>query len=166
MINYANKEVEYEGEGCPECAFAKHEFDLPCGTAYENERFTLAQDWELPIEGFMIVSPKRHIEKLEELSRDERIEMFDIVDGTIKILRENGVCENFDVIFEERADRHLHVWIMPRHEWMMEICEDIIDNVKVVCDYAKENFRNDEVYDRISEVSEMVREGLEKREEQ
>lgn len=155
MINYANKKVKYEG--CPGCAFAKHEFDLPCGIAYENERFTLAQDWELPIEGFMIVSPKRHIEKLSELSRGERIEMFDIVDRTIKILRENGVCENFDVIFEERADRHLHVW-------MMEICEDIIDNVKVVCDYAKENFRNDEVYERISEVSEMVREEFEKRE--
>ena len=163
MRDYTNKEVKYKG--CPGCAFAKHEFELPCGIAYENERFTLAQDWELPIEGFMIVSPKRHIEKLSELSRDERIEMFDIVDRTIKILRENDVCENFDVIFEERADRHLYVWIMPRHEWMMEICEDIIDNVKVVCDYAKENFRNDKVYERISEISEMVREGFEKKEE-
>ena len=162
MRDYTNKEVKYKG--CPGCAFAKHEFELPCGIAYENERFTLAQDWELPIDGFMIVSPKRHIEKLSELSRDERIEMFDIVDRTIKILRENDVCENFDVIFEERADRHLYVWIMPRHEWMMEICEDIIDNVKVVCDYAKENFRNDKVYERISEISEMVREGFEKRE--
>lgn len=162
MKDYTNKEVKYEG--CPGCAFAKHEFELPCGIAYENGRFTLAQDWELPIDGFMIVSPKRHIEKLSELSRDERIEMFDIVDRTIKILRENGVCENFDVIFEERADRHLHVWIMPRHEWMMEICEDIIDNVGVVCEFAKERFRTDEVYERIAEVSEIVREGFEKRE--
>ena len=48
---------------------------------------------------------------------------------------------------------------------MLGICEDIIDNVKVVCDYAKENFRNDKVYERISEISEMVREGFEKREE-
>lgn len=132
--------------------------------AFENERFTVAQDWELPIEGFMIVSPKRHVERLDEFSRDERIEMLDIVNRTIKILRENDVCEKFDVIFEERANRHLRVWIMPRHEWMMEICEGIIDNVEVVCDYAKKNFRNDEVYERISEVNEMVREGFEKRE--
>lgn len=76
---------------------------------YANERITSTQDLKLPIEGFMMVSPKRHIEKLSELSRDERIEMLDIVDRTIKILRENGVCENFDVIFEEMADRHLHV---------------------------------------------------------
>lgn len=55
----------------------------------------MAQDWELPIEGFMIVSPKRHVERLDEFSRDERIEMFDIVDRVISILRERGVCELF-----------------------------------------------------------------------
>lgn len=130
--------------------------------AFENERFTVAQDWELPIEGFMIVSPKRHVERFDEFSRDERIEMFDIVDRVISILRERGVCEFFDVIFEERAGRHLHVWIMPRHAWMLEICEDIIDNVGVVCEFAKERFRKNEVYERIAEVSEMVREGFEK----
>ena len=162
MISYENKEIEIKG--CPGCAYAKHQFDLPCGIAYENERFILSQDWEVPILGFFIVSPKKHIEKLEELTKNERDEMFDIVDRTIKILRENGVCENFDVIFEERADRHLHVWIMPRHEWMMEICEDIIDNVGVVCEFAKKRFRTDEVYERIAEVSEIVREGFEKRE--
>lgn len=55
----------------------------------------MAQDWDLPIEGFMIVSPKRHVERLDEFSRDERIEMFDIVDRVISILRERGVCELF-----------------------------------------------------------------------
>ena len=34
MINYANKKVNYEG--CPGCAFAKHEFALPCGIAYRR----------------------------------------------------------------------------------------------------------------------------------
>ena len=53
MINYANKKVEFTG--CPGCAYANHKFELPCGMAYENERFTLSQDWELPIEGFMVV---------------------------------------------------------------------------------------------------------------
>ena len=63
MISYENKEIEIKG--CPGCAYAKHQFDLPCGIAYENERFILSQDWEVPILGFFIVSPKKHIEKLE-----------------------------------------------------------------------------------------------------
>lgn len=155
MINYANQEVEYNG--CPGCAYAKHEFILPCGMAYENEKFTLSQDWELPIEGFMIVSPKRCVEKLSDLTREERIEMFDITDKTIKILRENNICDRFEVIFEEKENRHLHVWIMPRHKWMAELVGDIIDNIGTILEYAKSNFRNEETYQRIKEITNIVK---------
>ena len=155
MINYANEEVKYTG--CPGCAYVKHEFVLPCGMAYENEKFTLSQDWELPIEGFMIVSPKRCVEKLSDLTREERIEMFDITDKTIKILRENNICDRFEVIFEEKENRHLHVWIMPRHKWMAELVGDIIDNIGTILEYAKSNFRNEETYQRIKEITNIVK---------
>ena len=52
MISYNNKEIIFKG--CPGCAYGKHEFNLECGMAYENDRFTLSQDWELPIQGFCI----------------------------------------------------------------------------------------------------------------
>lgn len=155
MINYANKEINFKG--CPGCAYAKHEFDLPCGIAYENEKFTLSQDWELPILGFLIVSPKKHIEKLEELTKEERDEMFDIVDKTIKILRENNICDRFDIIFEEKENRHLHVWILPRHAWMNKICDDIIDNIGDIMDYAKKNFRTVNIYEEIKEITKLVK---------
>jgi len=155
MVNYANKEIKFKG--CPGCAYAKHEFDLPCGIAYENEKFTLSQDWELPILGFFIVSPKRHIEKLEELTKEERDEMFDIVDKAIKILRRNNICNRFDVIFEEKENRHLHIWIMPRHTWMNKICNDIIDNVGDVLDYAKQNFRTIDIYEEIRNITLLVK---------
>lgn len=155
MINYANKEIQFSG--CPGCAYGKHEFELPCGIAYENERFTLSQDWELPILGFLIVSPKKHIEKLEELTKDERNEMFEIVDKTIRILRSNNICDRFDIIFEEKENRHLHVWIMPRHNWMNKICGDIVDNIGIICEYAKKNFRTIETYDKINEITNIVK---------
>ncbi len=69
IISYCNEEINYSG--CPGCAYANHEFELPCGMVYENERFTISQDWELPIQGFMIVSPKKCIEKFSELSQDD-----------------------------------------------------------------------------------------------
>lgn len=154
MINYALEEVVYEG--CPSCCFARGEFVLPCGMAYENERFTLSQDWELPIEGFMVVTPKRCVEKFSELSSDEQHEMFDIVDKTVKILRENNICERFNVLFEEKEKRHLHVWIMPRHEWMEQF-GSITKHIDEIFKYAKDNLRSEEVYNRISEISEIVR---------
>ena len=158
MINYANKEIKFSG--CPGCAYANHEFELPCGMAYENANFTLSQDWELPIEGFLIVSPKRHVEKLSELSNDERNEMFDIVNKTIKILRENNICDRFEIIFEEKENRHLHVWIMPRHIWMIELTGDIIENIGIILEYAKNNFRKDEVYKQIDNITKIVKDNL------
>lgn len=159
MINYANEEIKFSG--CPGCAYAKHEFELPCGMAYENENFTLSQDWELPIDGFLIVSPKRHIEKFSELTNEERNEMFDIVNKTIKILRDNNVCDRFEIIFEEKENRHLHVWIMPRHQWMSELVDDIIDHVGTILDYAKNNFRLEEVYKKINKITKIVKDNFE-----
>lgn len=66
MKNYCEEEIEFVG--CPGCAYSKHEFSLPCGMAYENENINMSQDWELPIPGFMVISPKKHVEKITELS--------------------------------------------------------------------------------------------------
>lgn len=155
MINYANEHVEYKG--CPGCAYGKHEFTLPCGMAYENEKFTLSQDWELPIEGFLVVSPKRCVEKFADLTEEERIEIFDITYKAINILREHKVCERFNIVFEEKANRHFHVWIMPRHKWMEELVGDIIDHIGTIFDYAKTNFRNEETYKHIEKITNIVK---------
>ena len=120
----------------------------------------MSQDWELPIKGFFIVSPKRHIEKLCELTETEINEMFQIINKTINILRKNGICERFDYILEEKNNMHLHVWILPRYDWMSKIGEDIIDNIGLIFDYAKKNFRNSETYIEIDRITEIVKEGF------
>ena len=155
MINYANEKVEYNG--CPGCAYGKHEFTLPCGMAYENERFTLSQDWELPIEGFMVVSPKRCVEKFADLTEEERKAAFDITHKAINILREHNICDRFNIVFEEKENRHFHIWIMPRHKWMTDLVGDIIDHIGTIFDYAKENFRNEETYQHIKEITNIVK---------
>ncbi len=160
MISYNNKEIVYKG--CPGCAYGKHEFELDCGMAYENERFTMSQDWELPIKGFFIVSPKRHVEKLCELSEEERNEMFSIVNKTSSILREKNTCDSFEYVFEEKEKRHLHVWILPRYNWMNDICEDVIDNIGLIFEYAKNNFRDNNNYEEIKKITEVVKEEFDK----
>lgn len=154
MISYDNKEIKFDG--CPGCAYAKHEFDLSCGMVYEDDEFTLSQDWELPIPGFMIVSPKKHIVNLEELSKEQRDDMFDLVDETISILRKNNICEKFNVIFEEK--RHFHIWIMPRYEWMNEITnKSIMENIGVIFEYAKENLKNNDTFEQIQEITDILK---------
>lgn len=158
MINYANEIVKYEG--CPGCAYANHEFKLPCGMAYEDELFTLSQDWELPIEGFMVLSPKKCIEFFSELTEEERIKSFDLVNKTINILKEHNVCDRFNVIFEEKEGRHFHIWIMPRHKWMSDMFEDITDNIGEIFAYAKSNFHDQSIYNRIKEITNIVKDNI------
>ena len=160
MKNYVNEDVEFIG--CPGCALARHDFTIPCGIAHENDNFTLSQDWELPIIGFFVVAPKRHIEKLEELTSSEKTEMFEIVDKTIRILRQNKICDRFNVIFEEKEGSHFHIWIMPRHKWMEELVAGITKNIGDVFNYAKNNMRTTEIYDEINRISKIVREEFNK----
>lgn len=160
MILYSNEIISFMG--CPGCAYKNHEFELPCGIAYENDSFILSQDWELPIQGFMVVSPKKCIERFSELTKDEKIEIFEIVDKTIAILKDNNVCSRFNVIFEEKENSHFHIWIMPRHKWMLDTFGDITENIGLIFEYAKENLKTEENYFKIKEITNILKEKFKK----
>lgn len=77
-------------------------------------------------------------------------------------MRNHEVCDLFNIIMEEKNNRHFHIWIMPRYEWMKEVSGNITQNIGKVFDYAKSNFRTQEVYDRIQEVSDIVKNSINK----
>lgn len=81
--------------------------------------------------------------------------MFTIVNKVINILKKSNTCDKFNVIFEEK--RHFHIWIMPRYEWMLECTDDIIDNLGKIQDYAKMNYKNKDVFDKIKKVSDLIK---------
>ncbi len=156
MINYAGEEIVFNG--CPGCAYAKHEFSLPCGIAFQNERFTLSQDWELPIDGFFVVCPtERHVEFFNDLTQNERNEMFDIVNKTISILKSHNICQTFNIIIQEKKGVHLHVWIYPQHEWIKTKFGNSMAKVKEIFDYAKQNLRTPENLEKIKQTSNLLK---------
>ena len=75
-------------------------------------------------------------------------------------MKENKICDEFNVIFEEKQKRHFHVWIMPRHERMSKICNNITQNIGLIFDYAKNNFRNENIYNKIDEAVSITKEQL------
>lgn len=161
MIDYAGNEIK-KIDGCLSCAYVNHKFSLPAGTAFENDMFTLSQDWELPICGFYVVTPKKHMENLCEFTDDERNAMFKLVNETIKILKNAGVCKFYNIIFEEKPTSHLHVWIMPRHGWMKELFGNPTKQIRKVFDYAKANLRTQETFQKIEEITNMLKLELKK----
>ena len=72
-------------------------------------------------------------------------------------MRANHICERFDYIFEEKESRHLHVWILPRYDWMTERADDILANLEIIFEHALTHFRNEDNYKEIKRITDIVR---------
>lgn len=70
--------------------------------------------------GHLMVMPSRHVANLEDLTGEERKELFDLLDRSVRILREALRPEGFNIgINLGRAagagvEGHLHVHVVPR----------------------------------------------------
>jgi len=156
MIDYANNEIIVNG--CYGCAYANHEFSLPCGMVFEDEMITLSHDWELPINGFMVVCPKRHVEYFSELTEEEINYIFKYVRKTQQYLKELNICDEFDIVISEKKGVHLHVWISPKHKWIKDNFKGGTGYFKDYFNYAKSNMKTVDNLNKINETVEKLRE--------
>ena len=160
ILDYANNEINYSGD-CLGCAYVKHEFSLPCGMAYEDDICTVSQDWELPINGMIIVAPKRHVITFEDMTKEERMHLFEIVNNVILVLRKNNIANNFNVLFEEKENTHFHIWILPRDEWKEKEIDPTKDIQKVI-ECSLREFKNEENYKRILRTTDFLKSEIKK----
>lgn len=161
LIDMTGKEVEIRD--CLGCEIANGTIDIFGGLLYQGKHFTVAQDFELPIDGFIIIFSKRHVEKFIDLSYDEQIELTTLINKTLKILEENNIAEEYNIILEEKAGYHFHVWLMPRHKWMIEKFGKVLKNIKAIQDYAILNMKTQKNFDKIKNTCELVKKELNKR---
>ena len=130
ITDMTGKEVEIKK--CLGCEITNGNLDVFGGLLYQGEFFAVAQDFELPIEGFIIIFSKRHVEKFIDLSQDEQIELTALINKTLNILEANHIAEEYNIVLEEKAGYHFHVWLMPRHKWMIEkLCNSEYENTRV-----------------------------------
>ena len=156
MTDYAGNKIQITG--CPGCAFVQEKFSIPSGIVYRDEFFNIAQDWQLPIDGFLVISPIRHVLYLSELTDYERNEIFSLANKTIITLKKALPDTNYNLIICE-AGYHLHIWLMPRHNWMKDLVgKNIAKNMGTIFDYAKANLKTKENIDKIAETCKLVKE--------
>lgn len=151
---------KHELNGCLGCEIVNGNLKPFCGILYKDEEFIITQDYELPINGFIIISTTRHIEKFTELSNSERINLVELINKTLSVLRKNNIAEEFNVILEEKQGIHFHVWLMPRHKWMIEKFGKVMKNIKPIQDYALENMKTEENINQIKETCEILKREL------
>ena len=132
------------------------------GILYKDNEFAITQDFELPINGFIIISSVRHIEKFTELNESEQVKLINLINRTLNILRENNVAEEFNIILEEKKGIHFHIWLMPRHKWMKDKFSKILKNIKEIQEYAVKNMKTAENFNEILKTCEILKTELNK----
>ena len=148
--------------GCMGCEIVNGNLKPYGGIVFRNEYFTVAQDFELPINGFIIISSIRHVEKFTELTDEERESLFKLMNKTLGILENNKIAERYNIILEEKENCHFHVWLMPRHKWMDEKFGKITKNIKPIMDYSINNMRTQENFEQIAKTCELLKQELSK----
>ena len=154
IITADNKKFEVE---CIGCSIAKKEVDIIGGIIAETENFILANDFEYPIPGFLIIGSKKHIQNITEFTQAEYGEVMDLLFKARKGMLDILKIEQATIIQEEGTQgSHFHIWLFPWYDWMKEIGTGV-SSVRQIMKYAKENNGTKDVLERIISESEKLR---------
>ena len=142
--------------GCTK-AMNRDNTNINPGEIIKTKNFDISQDFELPINGFIIIGSIRHIESINEMTPEEKQELITLIDVVISSLKKLNVCSQYDVVWEEKDNNHFHVWLMPRHKYLLDaIGGNILKKVGELFTYAKEHLRTEEnlndIYDTITNL--------------
>lgn len=135
MTDFLGNYYEYD---CLGCSIGIGHIIPPGGIIYEDETWILTTDPEIPLNGFLILAPKFHVNSLVELSKEDRYKMMDIASFAISKVKELGLAKQITLVQEERS-KHFHLWIFPNSEWMIEKFGKGVSFVRDICAYAREN---------------------------
>ena len=129
---------------------------------FETKNFSVRQDYEIPIPGFIIISSKKHIKGIEDLNEDERKEFIEVMYKVRKVMTEVLDIKYVYIVQKEDsiiARSHFHIWLVPRYKWM-ERFGGKIASITNIAEYAKENMKTDENLAKIKEIALRIKEKL------
>ena len=150
-IDILGNEISFD---CMGCDIANHKLIPPGGYVYEDDFINISADPEIPIVGFMILGIKKHIKSINELTREERIRIMDVLNLTIEKMKSSNICEEVLIIQEEKAS-HFHIWILPMHPWMDKYKKNV-RNIKEIIYYSKEIF-NESIKEELLDAIERLK---------
>jgi diadenosine tetraphosphate (Ap4A) HIT family hydrolase len=124
----------------------------------KTKYFTVAQDWEVPISGFFIISPNRTVKSLMEFSTEEQAEFFSLIFQFRLAMKEVLGIENVAIFQSEKTIGNFHLWLFPYHDWMNKF--DVgVGGIEImpIINYAKANLVNDETIKEVKESVEKIK---------
>lgn len=133
MTDFLGKHYQYH---CLGCEISAKKIIPPGGFIYEDDTFLLAGDPEIPLEGFLIINVKRHINSIIELTLEEQHRLIEIISKSISILKELNITQEVTLVQEERS-KHFHFWIFPNQDWMTQRFGKGVSYIRDICEYLR-----------------------------
>lgn len=110
------------------------------GVVLSTKYFEVEQDTEIPIPAFMILSSKRHLVSIGDLSKAEQKEFINVL-VKIRLAMKKALEIKVVYLFQnEDTDSHFHIWIFPRYKWMDKFGKKI-QSVRPIMEYAKKELK-------------------------
>ncbi|MEN6623335.1 MAG: HIT domain-containing protein [Smithella sp.] len=135
---FAPWRMEYIKSEKPDgCVFCKNSIRSDDYVVYEG-KFSFVMMNRYPYaSGHLMVIPMRHIDKIEDLTIEERSEIFAFLDTCVRVLKEsmNPAGFNIGINIGKAAgagiDEHIHVHVIPRWEGDTNFIS-VVSNVRVI----------------------------------
>jgi ATP adenylyltransferase len=137
-IIFAPWRMEYLVAEKPEgCVFCKCSIRCDDYIVYQGRTCFVMLNRYPYVNGHLMIIPERHLGDVSEMTREERLEMFDLLDVSIKVLKDamnpNGfnVGMNLGKAAGAGVAEHVHMHVIPRWEGDTNFMS-IVGNVRVI----------------------------------
>ena len=135
---FAPWRMEYlVGEKQDGCVFCKCSIRCDDYIVFEGKTCFVMLNRFPYVNGHLMIIPGRHLSDIEELTSEERMEMFTLLDRSVKVLRETMQPQGFNVGMNlgkaagAGIDEHVHLHILPRWEGDTNFMS-VVGNVRVI----------------------------------
>jgi len=122
-IIFAPWRMEYIKAKKPEgCVFCKSSIRCDEYVIYEGKSCFVMMNRFPYVCGHLMIIPVRHISEIEELTREERTEIFALLDTSVKVIKEAMNPHGFNIGLNigkaagAGIEEHIHMHVIPRWE--------------------------------------------------
>jgi ATP adenylyltransferase len=135
---FAPWRMEYiKGEKPDGCVFCKCSIRCDDYVLYEGKTSFVMMNKYPYVNGHLMIIPVRHVGSLEYLTQEERIEIFNLLETAVKVLKEAMKPDGFNIGVNigkaagAGIEEHFHVHVIPRWEGDTNFMS-VVANVRVI----------------------------------
>lgn len=141
-------------------AFDKSKTLFPDLIVGKSQFFQVAQDWEVPIPAFFIISSLRDgMKSIDQFSDEELSDFVLLIKDVREGMRKALAIDEVYLFQNEDSEHAFHLWIFPRYSWM-EFLGRKIQSVRPLINYAKTNLLDDASILAVEKAAEIMKQWL------